>query len=224
MAYTPRMNRCPWTAGLAGLLCATLLSCATTGPGATSGGPKIMTEGRSLNLRVEDVNPPTGPGVGYSLAATSKTPERRFITVRPRDGEAYPAILEASSTTGEWKRVILSDPGLPGYGWEFVGPVGETNALFGVLDSGPESPAYELVILGSPDYGATWFERSRLRKPDAKARVEAVTVDVFGNGRISLRLDWADDLDATIGHYHFDTKDGGQTFAAPVFEPFQPGP
>ena len=205
---------------VAGAALALVCACAAATTQLPEDSPPIFSGADVVLLRSEaqPMDAPAEDALGFIVPATDGAPERRFVTARPNAGEALPAVLLGPSAPGAgWTRLLLNDSAVAGYTWVFAGPVGATRHIFAVLDSGLDELAPELVTVTS--VAAGFAIRGRLHKPDPRARLERVAMDVNGHGRISLRLDWRHDLEAVVGTYHYDTTDGGRTFAPVVHEP-----
>ena len=117
----------------------------------------------------------------------------------------------------DWKAVPLVGRGLANAGWRYVGAGPKPREAWGVLDASAGDPGPEFTVAHSTDGGAT-FALTSFRKPCPQATVYDFVLSREGHGRITLSLD------AAVGRhkpglYHYDTTDGGRTWAVkPRFE------
>ena len=126
--------------------------------------------------------------------------------------------IVATKDGDRWRAVPLVGKGLANAGWRYVGAGPRRGEVWAVLDTvvGDDAPTF--TIAHSTNGGRT-FALTAYDKPCPQASVYDFALARDGHGRVTLSLD------TSVGHhhpglYHYDTADGGRTWAtAPRFEP-----
>ena len=135
------------------------------------------------------------------------------------DAELTSALPVIALKEGDrWRAVPLVGRGLANAGWRYVGAGPRRGEVWAVLDTvvGDDAPTF--TIAHSTNGGRT-FALTAYDKPCPQASVYDFALARDGHGRVTLSLD------TSVGHhrpglYHYDTADGGRTWAtAPRFEP-----
>ncbi len=118
---------------------------------------------------------------------------------------------------GDWRAVVLAGPGLTDAGWKYVGAGPRPREVWGVLDKAAGADRSEFVVAHSTDGGQSFHLRA-FRKPTKRAAVYDFALSRDGTGRVTLSLE-ADVGRHKAGLYHYETTDGGATWAEqPRFE------
>ena len=161
-----------------------------------------------------------GPPTSADRTLRFRTPhysgeELVFVDLHQAPGRTRPGVIHPGDGGHERQELVFIDEELRDHTWVFVGRIGRTRGLIGLLDRRGKVPAGRLIVATSPDGGRRWYRRGVVQKVHPRAVFERFVMDATGRGKVICRLGHGPEVTQPPGRFVHRTENAGLTFSAP---------